>query len=100
MEINQAGLDEIKAEFAERHQLSVEEVSRMIDGVVVGITAMAEEMARLWGSIKEFVQENYTKALWNMENEAMQGWNVNWDTRKHSQIIDRKPRHLIKKIIR
>lgn len=107
MEINQERLDEIKAELAERHQLSSEEVSRVINGVVIGISAMAEalkpfvdEMNRMWNSIKEIAQENYEKTLWNTGNEAMHGWNLDWDTRKRSQVLSNKPQHMVRKIIR
>lgn len=55
MEINQERLDELKAEFAYRHQLSAEEVSRMMNNVIIGFRGMAEylepfakEMARKW----------------------------------------------------
>ena len=59
MEINQERLGEIKAELAECHQIPIEEFSRMIDGVIVRVTGMAEwlkpfveGLSRLWNSIK------------------------------------------------
>ncbi|QNK86444.1 hypothetical protein H7992_14370 [Sporosarcina sp. resist] len=107
MKINQERLDEIKAELAERHQLTYEEVSRMIDNVIIGFKGMAEQLnpiveglSRLWNSIKEVALENYEKALWNMENEAMFGWNLDWDTRKRSQVMSNKPKFIVRKIIR
>ena len=107
MEINQERLDEIKAELAERHQLSNEEVSRIIDNVMIRVIGVgewlqpfAEEMARIWGSLKETFQENYEKAFWNTEKEAMHGWDLDWDTRKHSQVISNKPKFMVRKIIR
>ena len=106
MEINQERLDEIKAELAERHQISIEEVSRMIDNVMVVFTGVAEwlgpfveRLTQMWNSIKDVALENYEKSLWNMENEAMQGWNVNWDTRRCSQVISNRPRYMVRKII-
>lgn len=107
MEINQERLDEIKAELAERHQMPIEEVSRMIDGVIIGVTGMAvwlkpfvEGLSRLWNSIKEVALENYEKTLWNTGNEAMHGWNLNWDNRKRSQVLLNKPKFMVRKIIR
>lgn len=111
MENNQVRLDELKAELAYRHQLSNEEVSRIIDNVIIGFTGMteqlkplAEEMARRWGSLKEAFQEafqeNCEKTLWNTENEAMHGWDLDWDTRKRCQVILNKPKFMVRKIIR
>lgn len=106
MGINQERLDEIKAELAERHQVSEEEVSRIIDNVIIGFTGMAEwlepfveGMARIWGSLKEAFQDNCEKALWNTENEAIHGWDLVWDSRKFSQVMSNKPKFMIRKII-
>lgn len=107
MEINQERLSEIKTELAERHQISNEEASRIIDGLIVGFAGMAvqlkffvEGLSQLWNSIKEVTLENYEKTLWNTENEAMHGWNLDWDTRKCSQVISNKPKFMVRKVIR
>lgn len=107
MEINQERLDELKAELAQRHQMSIDEVSRMIDDVVVGVTGMAEwlgpfveQLTQMWNSIKEVALENYEKSFWNSENEAMHGWDLDWDTRKRSQVMSNKPKFMVRKIIR
>ncbi|WP_342511935.1 hypothetical protein MKY34_15055 [Sporosarcina sp. FSL K6-1522] len=107
MEINQERLDELKAELAQRHQMSIDEVSRMIDDVVVGVTGMAEwlgpfveQLTQMWNSIKEVALENYEKSIWNSENEAMHGWDLDWDTRKRSQVMSNKPKFMVRKIIR
>ncbi|MET3659639.1 hypothetical protein [Sporosarcina psychrophila] len=107
MEINQERLDEIKAELAERHQMPIEEISRMIDGlkavftgVAEGLKPIVEGLSQLWNSMKETILENHEKALWNTENEAKHGWSLNWDTRKCSQVMLNKPQHLVRKIIR
>ncbi|WP_421100968.1 hypothetical protein ACOKXV_11400 [Sporosarcina psychrophila] len=107
MEINQERLDEITAELAERHQMPIEEVSRMIDVVIVGVTGTSEwlkpfveGLSQLWKSMQEIILENHEKALWNTENEAMHGWNLDWDTRKRSQVVSNKPKFMVRKIIR
>ena len=107
MEINQERLDEIKAELAERHQMPIEEISRMIDGLTVVFTGMAEGLkpiveglSQLWNSMKEIILENHEKALWNTESEAMHGWNLDWDTRKRSQVLSNKPKFMVRKIFR
>ncbi|AMQ06749.1 hypothetical protein H7992_13575 [Sporosarcina sp. resist] len=107
MVINQERLDEIKAELAERHQMPIEEVSRMIDGVIVGVTGMSEwlkpfveGLSQLGNSMKEIILENHEKALWNTENEAMHGWDLDWDTSKRSQVLSNKPKFMVRKIIR
>lgn len=107
MEINQERLDELKAELAQRHQMSIDEVSRMIDDVVVGVTGMAEwlgpfveQLTQMWNSIKEVALENYEKSFWNSENEAIHGWDLDWDTRKRSQVMSNKPKFMVRKIIR
>ncbi|MEK5038992.1 hypothetical protein [Sporosarcina sp. FSL K6-3457] len=107
MEINQVRLDEIKAELAERHQLSIEEVSRMIDNVIIGVTGMVEwlvpfveRLTKLWNQTKDVAIENYEKSLWNTGNEAICGWDLKWDTRKRSQVMSNKPKFMVRKIIR
>ena len=107
MEINQERLDELKAELAYRHQLSIEEVSRIIDNVIIVFAGMTEQLnpiaeglTRLWNSIKEIALENYEKTLWDTGNEAMHGWDLVWDTRKLSQVMSNKPKFIVRKIIR
>lgn len=107
MEINQERLDEIKVVFAERHQISTEEASRIVDNGMTGVIRVgewvkpfAEEIARIWRSLKEIFQENYEKASWKSVNESMWGWNINWDTRKRSQVMSNNPKFMVRKIIR
>lgn len=86
--------------FAEHSGISVEVVKDKLRAFATAAEVIVESVSRIANSIIEFVQSLDFKELERMMNRRRQQYKL--DLKRpiiKSQVIDRKPQHLIKKII-
>lgn len=84
-------MNELIKNYADQHGMSVSEVKEMVRRVQIFWGELKEKMTELIQALAEKIKE-MVELVEGLEQSSERDYYIEWDTRKKSQVMNRKPK--------